>query len=83
MIDPETKRAWHRMRKEVKENAPVVLRGLVSEGKHLSSRLYHAVVRGCKSLARRAKEWNSPSGGRKALVSKLSRVRLRSPIYKV
>lgn len=83
MIDPETKRAWQRVRKEVKENAPIVLRGLASEGKHLPSRLYHAVVRGCKSLTGRAKEWNAAPGGRKALVSQLSRVRLRSPIYKV
>lgn len=83
MIDPETKRAWHRMRKEVKENAPVVLRGLASSGKRLPSKLYSAVVRGCKSLARRAKEWNTSFGGRKALVAQLSRVRLRSPIYKV
>ena len=83
MLDPETKRAWQRVRKEVKENAPIVLRGLASEGKHLPSRLYRAVVRGCKSLTRRAKEWNAAPGGRKALVSQLSRVRLRSPIYKV
>lgn len=83
MIDSETKRAWHRLQKEMKENALIVLRGLVSEGKHLLSRLYHAVVRGCKSLTSRAKEWNVSSGGRKALVSRLSRVRLRSPIYKV
>lgn len=83
MIDPETKRAWHRMRKEVKENAPVVLRGLASSGKRLPSKLYSAVVRGCKSLARRAKEWNASFGGRKAVVAQLSRVRLRSPIYKV
>lgn len=83
MIDPETKRAWHRMRKEVKENAPIVLRGLASSGKRLPSRLYNAVVRGCKSLTRRAKEWDFSPVGRKALVSQLSRVRLRSPIYKV
>lgn len=83
MLDPETKRAWQRVRKEVKENAPIVLRGLASEGKHLPSRLYRAAVRGCKSLTRRAKEWNAAPGGRKALVSQLSRVRLRSPIYKV
>ena len=83
MIDPETKRAWHRMRKELKENAPIVLRGLASSGKRLPSRLYSAVVRGCKSLARRAREWNASFGGRKALVSRISRVRLRSPIYKV
>jgi hypothetical protein len=83
MIDPETKRAWHRMRKEVKESAPIVLRGLASSGKRLPSRFYGAVVRGCKSLTRRAREWNASLGGRKALVSQLSRVRLRSPIYKV
>ena len=83
MIDPETKRAWHRMRKEVKENAPIVLRGLASSGKRLPSRLYSAVVHGCKSLTRRGREWNASFGGRKALVSQLSRVRLRSPIYKV
>ena len=83
MIDPETKRAWHRLQKEMKENAPIVLRGLASSGKHLPSRLYSAVVRRCKSLTRRAREWNVSIGGRKALVSQLSRVRLRSPIYKV
>ena len=27
MIDPETERAWRRLQKEVKENAPIVLRG--------------------------------------------------------
>lgn len=83
MLDPETKRAWQRVRNEVKENAPIVLRGLASSGKRLPSKLYHAVVRGCKSLTRRAREWNTAPGGRKALVSQLSRVRLRSPIYKV
>ena len=83
MIDPETKRAWHRLRKEVKGDARIVLRGLASSGKRLPSRLYSAVVRGCKSLTRRAKEWNASSGGGKAVVSQLSRVRLRSPIYKV
>jgi hypothetical protein len=83
MIDPETKRAWHRMRKELKENAPIVLRGLASSGKRLPSRLYSAVVRGCKSLTRRAKEWDFSPAGRKALVARLARVRLRSPIYKV
>ena len=83
MIDSETKRAWHRLQKEMKENAPIVLRGLASSGKRLPSRLYSAVVRGCKSLTRRAKEWNASFGGRKAVVSQLSRVRLRSPIYKV
>lgn len=83
MIDPETKRAWHRLRKEVKGNAPVVLRGLASSGKRLPSRLYSAAVRGCKSLTQRAKDWKASFGGGKAVVSQLSRVRLRSPIYKV
>lgn len=83
MLDPETKRAWQRLREEVKENGPIVLRGLASSGKRLPSRLYNAVVRGCKSLTRRAKEWNASPGGRKAMVAQLSRVRLRSPIYKV
>ena len=83
MLDPETKRAWQRLSKEVKENSPIVLRGLASSGKRLSSRLYHAVVRGCKSLPRRAKDWRASFKGRKALVAQLSRVRLRSPIYKV
>ena len=82
MLDPETKRAWHRLRGEVKENTPIVLRGLASSGKRLPSRLYHAVVRGCKSLIRRVRAWDLSPSGRKALVSQLSRVRLRSPIYK-
>ena len=82
MLDLETKRAWHRLQKEVRENAPIVLRGLASSGKRLTSRLYSAAVRGCKSLTRRAKEWNASFGGRKALVTQLSRMRLRSPIYK-
>ncbi len=81
-MDPETSRAWRRLQKEVKEDAPIVLRGLASAGKRIARRLYSAVVRGCKSLARRAKEWEASLGGRKALVSRLSRVRLRSPIYK-
>jgi hypothetical protein len=83
MIDPETKRAWHRLRKEVKENAPIVLRGLASSGKRIPRRLYSAVVRGCKSLIRSGKEWNVSPSGRKALVARLARFRLRSPIYKV
>ena len=83
MLDPETKRAWQRLRMEVKEDAPIVLRGLASSGKRLPSRLYNAVVRGCKSVAARAKEWNASPDKRKALVAQLSRVRLRSPIYKV
>ncbi|HEY6945216.1 MAG TPA: hypothetical protein VI431_08745 [Candidatus Acidoferrum sp.] len=82
MIDPETKRAWHRLGKEMKEDAPIVLRGLASPVKRLLSRLYNAVVRGCKSLTRRAKEWDFSPAGRRAVVSQLSRVRLRSPIYK-
>lgn len=81
-MDPETKRAWRRLQREVRESTPIVLRGLASSGKHIASRLYSAIVRGGKSLASRAKEWNVSPGGRKALVSQLSRVRLRSPIYK-
>jgi len=34
-------------------------------------------------LTRRAKEWDFSPAGRKALVARLARVRLRSPIYKV
>ena len=83
MMDPETTRAWRRLQKEIRENAPIVVRGLASSGKRVPSRLYSAVVRGCKSLIRRAKEWKVSFGGGKALVSRLSRVRLRSPIYKV
>ena len=81
-MDPETKRAWRRLQKEVRENAPIVLRGLASSGKRIFQRLYSAVVRGYKSLTSRAKDWEVSFGGRKALVSQLSRVRLRSPIYK-
>jgi hypothetical protein len=83
MIDPETKRAWRRMQKEVKENAPIVLRGLASSGKQIPGKLYSAAVRGCKSLTGRAKAWGFAPAGRKALVTRLCRVRLRSPIYKV
>jgi len=83
MLDPEAKRAWHRLGKEVKDNVPVVLRGLASSGKRLPSRVYKATVRGCKFLITCVREWNAAPGGRKALVSQLSRVRLRSPIYKV
>ncbi len=82
-MDSETKRAWRRLQKEVRENAPIVLRGLASSGKGISQRLYSAVVRGYKSLTSHAKDWEVSFGGRKALVSQLSRVRLRSPIYKV
>jgi hypothetical protein len=82
-MDPETKRAWRRLQKEVKENAPIVLRGLASAGKRIPQRLYSAVVGACKSMTRRAREWRVSFGGGKAMVSQLSRVRLRSPIYKV
>ncbi len=82
MMDPETRRAWHRLQKEIREDAPIVLRGLASSAKRIAQQLYSAVVRGCKSLTSRAKEWGVSFGGRKALVSHLSRVRLRSPIYK-
>lgn len=83
MLDPESSRAWRRLRREVKENTPIVLRGLANTGKQLTRRVYSAAIRGCKSLTRRAKEWNVSVGGRKALAAQLSRVRLRSPIYKV
>ena len=81
-MDPETKRAWHRLRKEVRENTPIVLRGLANSAKRFPRKAYSAAARGFKSLRRRAKEWELPLGGRKALTSRLARVRLRSPIYK-
>ena len=61
-MDPETKRAWRRLQKEVRENTPIVLRGLASSGKHMPRKLYSAVVRGFKSLTSRAKEWELPFG---------------------
>jgi len=82
-MDPETKRAWSRLTREVREDTPIVLRGLASEGKQIPRKFYSAVVRGMKSLTSRAKEWEASLGGRRALVSQLARVRLRSPIYKV
>jgi hypothetical protein len=82
-MDSETKCAWRRLQKEVKEDAPIVVRGLASSGKQLLQKLYSAVTRGYKSWISRAKEWEVSFGGRKALVSQLSRVRLRSPIYKM
>ena len=81
-MDPETKRAWRRLVKEVRENTPIVLRGLTSSGKRMPRTVYSAVIRGIKFLSSRAKEWQLPFGDRKALVSQLTRVRLRSPIYK-
>jgi hypothetical protein len=83
MIDSETKRAWRRLRKEVRENAPVVLRGLASSAKRIPGRIYSVAVRCSESLARRVKAWDVSFSGRKAVISRLSRVRLRSPIYKV
>ncbi len=82
-MDPETRRAWRRLLREVRENAPIVVRGLASEGKRMPRRLYSALVRGFRSLTGRAKQWELPFGDRKTLVTQLSRVRLRSPIYKV
>ena len=82
-MDPETKRAWRRLQREVRENTPILLRGIASSGKRMSQKLYSAAVRGFKSLISRAKEWELPFRSRKALVTQLSRVRLRSPIYKV
>ena len=83
MMDPESSRAWRRLLKEVKENVPIVLRGLASSGKRVTRRVYSGVVRGSKSVIRRAREWRPSVGGTKAFASQLSRVRLRSPIYKV
>jgi len=82
-MDPETKRAWRRLLREVREDTPIVVRGLATSGKRMPQKVYSAVVRGCKSWTSRAKEWELPFGDRKTLVSQLSRVRLRSPIYKV
>ena len=82
-MDPETKRAWRRLLREVREDTPIVVRGLASSGKRMPRKLYSAFVRGFKSLTSRAKEWELPFGDRKTLASHLARVRLRSPIYKV
>ena len=81
-MDPETKRAWHRLQREVRENTPIVLRGLASSAKRFPRNAYSTAARGFKSLARRAKEWEMPFGARKPLISRPSRVRLRSPIYR-
>jgi hypothetical protein len=81
-MDSKTKHAWRRLRYEIREDVPIILRGLASSGKRISRKLYSAVVRGCKSLTSRTKEWEASFGGPKVLVTRLSRVRLRSPIYK-
>ncbi len=81
-MDPETKRAWRRLTREVRESTPIVLRGLASEGKQVPRKLYSAVVRGCKSLSSRIRGWEVPLSGGRALVYRLARVRLRSPINK-
>jgi len=80
-MDPETKRAWRRLTREVRESTPIVLRGLAGSGRRMPRKVYSAVVRGIKSLTSRSKEWEA-SLGRRALISQLARVRLRSPIYK-
>ena len=82
-MDSETKRAWRRLLREIREDTPIVVRGLASSGKQMPRKLYSALVRGFRSLTHRAKEWELPFGDRKTLASQLSRVRLRSPIYKV
>ncbi len=82
-MDPETKRAWRRLIREVRENTPIVVRGVASEGRQMPRKLYSALVRGFRSFTHRAKQWELPFGDRKTLVTQLSRVRLRSPIYKV
>ncbi len=81
-MDPETKRAWRRLQKEIRESTPIVLRGLASSGKRMPRNVYSAAIRGIRSLSSRVKEWQLPFGDRKALVSQLARVRWRSPIYK-
>jgi hypothetical protein len=81
-MDSKTRRAWRRLRNEVREDVPIVLRGLASSGKRIPRKLYSAVVRGCKSLTSRAKEWEASFGAPRLMVTRLSRVRLRSPIYK-
>lgn len=82
MFDSETSRAWHRLQKETRENVPILVRGLARSVRRAPRKVYSAVIRGCKSLARRAKGWDLALGGRKALGSRLARLRLRSPIYK-
>jgi len=81
-MDPETKRAWHRLQREVRENTPIVLSGLASSARRFPRKAYSAAARGLKSLARRSKECELPFHGRKPLSSRLTRVRLRSPIYR-
>lgn len=81
-MDPETKRAWRRLHREITEDTPVVLRGLASSAKRMPQKIYSAAIRSFKSLTNRAKAWEWSFGDRKTLVSQLSRVRLRSPIYK-
>ena len=39
-MDPETKRAWRRLQKEIRENTPIVFRGLASSGKRALQKLY-------------------------------------------
>ncbi len=82
-MDPETKHAWRRLLREVREDTPIVLRGLANAAWRVPRKLSSAVVRGWRSLGSRVKEWEVPIGDRKALVTQLSRVRPRSPIYKV
>lgn len=82
-MDPEMIHAWRRLKTEVGENVPILARGLAKSGKRLPRKLYSATVRGCKSLIRNIRGWDFSPSGRKALVAQLSRVRLRSPIYKV
>ena len=77
-MDPETKRAWHRLRKEVRENTPIVLRGLASSAKGFPRKAYSAAARGFKSLRRRAKEWELPFGGLGNLLACQRGLRVRS-----
>ena len=81
-MDPETKRAWRRLYREITEDTPIVLRGLARSAKRMPRKILSAAIRGFRSTTNRAKAWEWSFGDRKTLVSQLPRVRLRSPIYK-
>ena len=65
-MDSETKRAWRRLTREVRESTPIVLRGLASEGKQVPRKLYSAVVRGCKIPEQSHQGMGSPTEWRKS-----------------
>lgn len=81
MLDSETTRAWRQLQREVRENVPIIARGLASSARRAPRRAYSSLFRRGKSLMRRVKGWELGFNGRKALGSRLARVRLRSPIY--